>query len=185
MSTEINEDNVRIYGGEEDRVSVAPVGTTIVETLADLGIDYKGLGLLGEDGLEEEVETEGVEVRVHQGFRIVRNKNTGVKHTIKVIASETNAVTFGLRHPGSERTTVGGVTVIKGIEKMKRDERQLVVDTFDEGVHHRRFYSRAEVTERATLSRKANEATLYEFTFTSYGEIIDVTNDPAMAEDAA
>lgn len=184
MTTEINEDNVRIYGGDDDRVSVAPVGTTIVETLADLGIEYKGLGLLGEDGLEEEVETENVEVRVHQGFRIVRNKNTGVKHTVKVIASETNSVTFELRHPSATKVTTGGVTVIKGIEKMKRDERQLVVDTFDEGIHSRRFYARAEVTERATLSKKANEATLYEFTFTSYGEIIDVTNDAALAVEA-
>lgn len=174
-----NEANIRFYGSEEDGVYVAPVGTTYELNLDALGPEYKGLGLLGEDGIEEEIETELAEHRVHQGFKIARSKVTGAKHTFKVIGSENNPVVKALRHPGMSTETVGGVNVTRGLEKIVRDERQVVIDTYDGDIKSRRIHTRAEVTERATLSRKANEATLYEFTFTSYGEIIDIDNDPA------
>lgn len=177
----MNEGNIRIFGGLTDQVFTAPVGTVYPETLADLGPEYKGLGLLDSKGLEEEADNEYVEVKVHQGYRVARGKITGAKHKFKVICSETNAETFKLRFPASTKATAGGVTVIRDIEKLVRDERQVVIDTFDEDLHTRKIYTRAEVTKRATLSKKANEATLFEFEFTSYGEIIEITNDPALA----
>lgn len=178
-----NEDNIRVYGGELDSVSIAPVGTEIVETLAPLGAEYKGLGLLDADGgIEEEIESENLEVRVLQGFRIARSKTTSVKHTLKAVASETNAVTVGLRHPAAvSETNAEGITVTRGIEKTARKEYQLVVDSYDGDVHKRRYYTRVVVSENGTLIKKADEQSLYEFTFTSLGAIIDITNDPAVA----
>jgi hypothetical protein len=159
----------------------APVGTTSPDGLGDLDPAFDDAGFLSEDGVEMEASSETVEVRVHQGYRIARTKITGTKHTFKFVCSETNAVSLGLMNPASTFTTSGDVTTISDQEKTKRDERVFVIDEFDDDIHKRVVYTRAEITERGVIAHKANEATVYEFTGTSYGPIYTLTNDPALA----
>ncbi|WP_130178096.1 hypothetical protein [Cryobacterium sp. SO1] len=180
-----NDSNIRIYGDEEATVWVAPKGTELPDDLAALAAPYADAGLLGEDGIEFEGEPETVEVRVHNGFRIARTKITGGKQTVKIVCSETNAITNGLMYPAAVVTTTAGVTRIDNKEKFVSDERVFVIEDYDVDIHTRTVITRGEVTERGTVVQKADKETIFEFTITSYGAIYTLTNDAALAVAAA
>lgn len=179
-----NESNVRIYGGDDSTVWAAPKGTTLPDDLTDLVAPFEDAGFLSPDGTEQTTENEVVEVKAHQGGRIVRTKVTGRKDTFKFTCTETNAVTIGLLSPAATITTTAGVTKIADQEKDARDERVFIIDEYDEEIQKRVVYSRAEVTSRGAIAHKSGEPTLYEFTVTSYGAIYTLTNDPALAVEA-
>jgi len=180
-----SEANIRIWGGDDDSVSVAPLGTTLPVGLTPLAAPFKDVGFLDESGIEDSITEESVEVRVHQGYRIARTKTTGRKLSKKIICTEENAVVLGLRDPGATVTTAAGVTTRKGIHKSKSDPRVWVFDTYDEStsdeIQRREVWSRGEVTERGAVSRTANGASLYEFTVTCTGTADEITNAPGVA----
>jgi hypothetical protein len=181
MAQDKNDQNIRFYGGDDSAVYYGPLGSTFPTLLEEPGVAFEDVGLLGEDGITLTQKSETKQVKVHQGGRVARTKILGVEHTFKFVCSETTAKTYGLLYPAAKFTTTGGVTRITDVEKIKRDERCFIVDEFDEDIHKRILYTRAEITERADISHKAGEETLYEFTVTNYGEIVIETNDPAVA----
>lgn len=177
-------ENSRIWGGDLAAVSWAPVGTTYPTDLSPLEAPYKPFGLQDADeGTEETQESEVVEVRAHQGYKIVKSKTVGVKNGFTVTFLEQNGETFGLRYNAAtaEAGATEGVTIIRNIEKVENDERQIIIDDFDGTIHSRRIHTRAVVTTKEPLTKKANEATVWKFEFVSMGEIIEITNDPALA----
>lgn len=180
MARNKNDDNIRIYGGEFSSVYSANLGTAFPAGLAEPGAAFDDLGLLGEDGVTMMQKSDTKEVKVHQGGRVARTKILGTVHTFKFICTETTAKTLGLLYSAAKFATAAGVTTITDVEKSKRDERVFIIDEFDEDVHKRVEYTRAEVTEKADISHKAGDETLYEFTVTSYGAIAIKTNDPGV-----
>lgn len=181
MAQDKHDENIRFYGGDDSSVYYAPKGTTLPAPLAEPGLEYEDAGLLHEDGVDLDQKTDSAEVKVHQGARVARKKLLGTVHTFKFICSETTAKTLGLLHPAAEFTTTAGITRGVNLHKTKRDEKVFIIDEFDETIHKRLIYTRAEITDRGTVKHKAAEGTSYEFTVESYGEIIIETNDPAVA----
>ncbi|MFJ2470525.1 hypothetical protein [Glutamicibacter sp. NPDC087583] len=181
-----NEANIRYYGGDDDAVYVAPLGTPLPVGLEELPAAYVSPGFLDESGLEDTVTETVNETKVHQGGRTAKTKINREKLEKKFVCTEENAVVAGLMHPGSTASTsVEGVTTRKNIQKTKSDPHVWVFDNYDESVadliHRREIWSRGEVTARGAVGRTASGATLHEFTVTCTGTADTVTNDPAAA----
>lgn len=173
--------NIRIYGDQDSAVYVAPKGTTLPIDLAAPSATFADLGWLSEDGVDVTRESSSTDFTAWQGGTIVRSKVSGVKDTVKVVCLEETAVALGLLYPGSTSATATGTTTISIPGGSKSNEKALVVDFKDDTVTKRYTIARAEVTGTGTISHKNSDMTMYEFTFTIYGDFKIITNNPAAA----
>lgn len=173
--------NIRIYGDQSSAVYVAPKGTTMPTALAAPAVTFADLGWLSEDGTEIGREVSSTDFTAWQGGTIVRSKITGTKNTIKVTCLEETAVQLGLYYPGSTSATVTGTTTITVPGGSKSNEKALVVDFLDDTITKRYSIPRAEVTSVGAVGHKNSDMTMYEFTFTIYGDFTIITNNPAAA----
>ena len=173
--------NIRIYGDQDSAVYVGDKGTTLPVDLAAPGAGLGDLGWLSEDGTDISREVSSTDFTAWQGGTIVRSKITGTKNTLKVTALEETAISLGLYYPGMTATTTGGVTRMSVPGGSKSNEKALVVDFIDDTVTKRYSIPRAEVTGLGTVSHKNSDMTMYEFTFTIYGDFEIITNNPAAA----
>jgi hypothetical protein len=173
--------NIRIYGDQDSAVYVGDKGTTMPITLAAPDAALKDLGWISEDGADINREVSSKDFTAWQGSSIVRSKITGTKNTVKVTALEETAVSLGLYYPGMTATTTTGVTRIAVPGGSQSNEKALVIDYIDDTVTKRYAIPRAEVTSVGTISHKNTDMTMYEFTFTIYGDFEIITNNPALA----
>lgn len=173
--------NIRIYGDQDSAVYVADKGTTGPVDLAAVSAAHKDLGWISEDGTEVGRETSSTDFTAWQGGTIVRSKVTGTKNTLKVTALEETAVSLGLYYPGMTAVTTTGVTRIAVPGGSKSNEKALVVDFIDDDITKRYVIPRAEVTAVGAVGHKNSDMTMYEFTFTIYGDFEIITNNPALA----
>lgn len=172
--------NIRIYGDDTSAVYVAPKGTTMPVDLAAPAAAFVELGWLSEDGAEIGRDVSTTDFTAWQGGVIVRSKITGVKNTIKVTCLEETAVALDLYYPGRTTATVTGTTTITVPGGSKANEKALIIDYKDDTVTKRFTCARAEVTSVGTVGHKNSDMTMYEFTFTIYGEFKIITNNPAL-----
>jgi hypothetical protein len=173
--------NIRIYGDQDSAVYIADKGTTGPTTLAAPAVDYADLGWISEDGTEVGREISSTDFTAWQGGTIVRSKVSGTKNTIKVTALEETAISLGLYYPGMTATTTTGVTRMTIPGGSKSNEKALVVDFLDDDVTKRYAIPRAEVTSVGAVGHKNTDMTMYEFTFTIYGDFEIISNNPAVA----
>ena len=173
--------NIRIYGDQDSAVYVGPKGTTLPTGLAAPAAAFQDLGWLSEDGTDITREVSTTDFTAWQGGTIVRSKVSGVKDTVKVVCLEETAIALGLLYPGSTSVTTTGVTTISVPGGSAANEKALVVDFIDDTVTKRYSIPRAEVTGTGTVSHKNSDMTMYEFTFTIYGDFEIITNNPALA----
>ena len=173
--------NIRIYGDQDSAVYVAPKGTTGPVDLAAPAAAFADLGWLSEDGTDITRESSSTDFTAWQGGTIVRTKVSGVKDTLKVVCLEETALALGLYYPGMTSETVTGTTTITVPGGAKSNEKALVVDFLDDTITKRYSIPRAEVTSVGTISHKNSDMTMYEFTFTVYGDFKIITNNPALA----
>lgn len=173
--------NIRIYGDQDSAVYVGPKGTTLPVDLAAPAAALLDLGWLSEDGVDVTRESSSTDFTAWQGGTIVRSKVSGVKDTIKVVCLEETAIALGLLYPGSTSTTTTGVTRISVPGGSASNEKALVVDFIDDTITKRYAIPRAEVTGTGTVSHKNSDMTMYEFTFTIYGDFEIISNNPALA----
>lgn len=173
--------NIRIYGDQDSAVYVADKGTTGPVDLAPVSAAHKDFGWVSEDGTDITRESSSTDFTAWQGGAIVRSKVSGVKDTLKVTALEETALTLGLYYPGMTAVTTTGVTRITVPGGAKSNEKALVVDFIDDDITKRYVIPRAEVTAVGTISHKNTDMTMYEFTFTIYGDFEIITNNPALA----
>lgn len=173
--------NIRIYGDQDSAVYVAPKGTTLPVGLAAPAAAFQDLGWLSEDGVDVTRESSSTDFTAWQGGTIVRSKVSGVKDTVKVVCLEETAIALGLLYPGSTSATATGVTTISVPGGAASNEKALLVDFIDDDVTKRYSIPRAEVTGTGTVGHKNSDMTMYEFTFTIYGDFEIITNNPAVA----
>jgi hypothetical protein len=173
--------NIRIYGDQDSVVYLAPKGTTLPVDLAAPAAAFQDLGWLSEDGVDITRESSSTDFTAWQGGTIVRSKVSGVKDTIKVVCLEETAIALGLLYPGSTSTTTAGLTKISVPGGANSNEKAMVVDFIDDDVTKRYAIARAEVTGTGTISHKNTDMTMYEFTFTIYGNFEIISNNPALA----
>lgn len=145
-----DQDNVRIYGGDDDGVWFAPPGTTLPTDLGPLDPDFEEIGLWSEDGMSAERQADVQEFRAHQGGGLVRKKVTTSGKTWTVSAIEDNEAVEDLGGDVLTRTTAGGVTTTTYSDAQRVEQRAMVIDLFDNNIQTRHVVSSVDVTASGT-----------------------------------
>ena len=175
--------NARIFGSDDDKVLVGPLGTTLPTTLTTLDPGMLDVGWLHSDGLPF-TPTDSIEkIRGHQGGKVVRTTITESDLTFQFIALETNEVTFPMQHNVQSSSVATGVATLGMSSGRQVLARAWVLDLFDKddtSIHYRYICPRGEVGERQEFGHVNSDITAYTFPV----EVIDsytlITNDPAI-----
>lgn len=187
-----NVENVRIFGSDDDAVSLAPYATALPTTAAEAGTAPTGFvdaGWIHTDGITIGGDTTVERFRGHQGGRVIRVKVTESNTTVQWQCLETTALTLGLQLNIKAKATALGLTTATVSSGRKADRRALVVDTFDADVLvagdplFYRYAAKVEVAEREQFVLSSADMTGYTFTAEVIGDFTIITNDPAF-EDA-
>lgn len=151
-------------------VYVAASGTTGPANVSSAwGGSWTAIGLLdGEAGFAMNSEEESNEIYAWGGLLVKKTKSKH-KRTIKFVALEDNAATYGLVNPGSTRTTAGGLTT-STVKVPSLTEFAIGFETKDGTKVKRRSVKRAVVEEIGEVLESESGLTVYEITVTIYPE---------------
>lgn len=187
-----NRDNIRIYGDDDSGVWLAAKGATAPteEALIDRTdpAGFTEAGWLSEDGIDLDRDSDSNDFNAYQGGAIVRSKRSSTKDSFKFVCLEETAVSLGLYYAGQtpEDVTPGTVTDRKlskytVTNQTASDERAWVV-RFTDGINAKYLVVPVgEVSDRATISHKNTDLTMYEFTVTIFGDYDLYTVAPVAA----
>lgn len=178
--------NARIFGSDDDKVSIAPLGTELPGDLEELDPLFEDVGWLHSDGITVGGDTNVEKFRGHQGGRVVRTKVTESDTSFSFQCLESTALTLGLQLNVLEKTAVGaGATRAKVSSGRKVEARAFVIDVYDEDddtIHYRYEIERGEIGERAEFTLSNSDITGYTFTVEVIGDYYVTTNDPSFAD---
>lgn len=186
-----NAENVRIYGSDDDAVSIAPSGTAQPTTAAVPGETPAGFvdaGWIHTDGITFGGDTNVERFRGHQGGRVIRVKITESNTTIAWQCLETTALTLGLQLNIRSKNSAAGLTTASVSSGRKVERRALVVDTFDADVLvgddplFYRYTAEVQVAEREEFVIASTDMTGFTFTAEVMGDFNIITNDPAFID---
>lgn len=176
--------NARIFGSDDDKVLIAPLGTTAPLDLAAPGVEFDDAGWLHTDGIPFTPADSVEKLRGHQGGRVVRTTITESDLTFQFQCLETKALTLGLQHNITSAVTTTGTTVMEASPGRQIEARAFVLDLYDKDntdIHYRYVIPRGEIGERAEFSHSNADITGYTFTVEIIGSYTLITNDPAAA----
>ena len=123
--------NIEIYGGDDDVVMVAPIGTTAPVGIAEPTAAFQNVGWLSEDGISWDDATDKVTITAHQGGVEVIEVTTKATRTFKFQCLEETALVLGLRYPGFTPVQVGAEPVYGGeVPTPVTDRRVWIIDTY-------------------------------------------------------
>ncbi|MFF2621246.1 phage tail tube protein [Oerskovia jenensis] len=179
-----NVENIRIFGGEDDRISCAAIGSTLPTTLADPAAPFADLGWLGEDGITITPNASITKFKGHQGARIVRTKVTESGTSFKFQCLETTALTLGLQLNIKTSETTAGLTTMKLGSGYNVLPRAFVVDGYDADDADKQLrlaIPRGEIGERSEFKLANSDLTVFEYTVEIIGDFFLLSNDPALA----
>lgn len=145
-----DQDNIHVYGSDDDTVWLAPLGTTLPTDLGELAPAFIDVGYISEDGLALERQADVQEFRAHQGAKVVRKKVTASGKKINFAALEDNEITDQLGGDLVSTVTADGVTTQVISDSSKVTVWAAVIDLFDNEVHVRRVIPRYEVVVTGT-----------------------------------
>lgn len=165
-------------------VFIAPVSTAGPNDLvAAWPTGWNPVGLLdGEEGFTEKREDETSEHYAWGGLLFRRSKSKH-KRTIRFVALEDNAVTFGLLNPGSTRTSLNGIRRATVKVPTAGDRFAIGFETRDGARKRRRIVAVAEVQEVAEIKDNEKDPTVYDITVILFPDAdgvlyTDIENDP-------
>lgn len=145
----IDANNARIWGGDNDSIWLAPIGTTLPTDLTTaLDAAFEDVGWIHEDGITETANGSKEVIRGHQGAGVVRTRMSETGTSIAFTALEDKAQTNSLRyHEKSSEVTAGVRKVTRG-PGQRVSARAAVIDLYDidnETVRKRLVIPRLEV----------------------------------------
>jgi len=132
--------NARIFGSDDDKVQLAPLGSTLPTTLAAAVAPFEDVGWLHTDGIPFTPADSVEKLRGHQGGRVVRTTITESDLTFQFQCLETTALTLGLQHNITSAATLTGVTTMNASPGRQIEARAFVLDLFDKDntdIHYR------------------------------------------------
>lgn len=176
--------NARIFGSDDDKVSIGPLGTTLPTDLGALDPALADVGWLHTDGIPFTPADSVEKFRGHQGARVVRTTITESDLTFQFQCLETTALTLGLQHNITGATTLTGTTTMNASPGRQIEARAFVLDLFDKddpSIHYRYVIPRGEIGERSEFAHSNSEITGYTFNVEIIGSYTIITNDPAAA----
>lgn len=180
--------NLRSFGDMDSDVYIAPLGSTKPTGRDDLGTAPwdEVLGWLGEDGGEEGFSVDVTKFKLFQGGKTGRTKANGTEKTMQVTAAETNPLVFELFYGTTTPATVaGGVAEIEIPDGAGTVARAAAFLYTDGDLWYIRYNSRAEITDRGSVTYSNSELSARQMTFELVGKDYWLTNDPAFTGAAA
>lgn len=172
------DENVRIYGGLNDTVWLAPLGTTLPTGLATPGSGFEDVGYLGEAGIDKARDESVTKFRAHQGGKVVRNKVTESGESIVFRTIEENGVTTALGETIVSEAVTAGVRTRTMSTASEVKVRAGVLDLYDGDKHTRRVYPRLEITGGGNVTWSKDNLTEREFTAEIIGDYFEIEADP-------
>lgn len=133
--TDVNPDNALVYGGDEDAVWLAPLGTTLpISYDAPLDPAFRHVGWLDpSSGIAESQTGSVTKLRGHQGGRVIRTIATEAGLEYAFTAFETKDLTLGIRYDEDDVTDLDGVRESSFGAGMKVTRWAAVIDLRDRG----------------------------------------------------
>lgn len=125
------------------------------------------VGHISEDGIVEGYEDDSEEIKDMSGTT-VRAIITGTKATLKFSAMESNLEVYKLFYKTDDIDEDKDGTIHAAIKTPEPKQMSFGVDVLDGKKLTRLYLPFAEVTERAEVTHKSGEPTLYEFTITAF-----------------
>ena len=179
-----NKSNVRIYGDAGTEVFLAPTGSTLPTAVStDPTTPFVGLGWLTEDGIDLDINVDIYKAK-GLGGATLRTKVTGTERTIKFQCSEDTPGVRDLYYGITAADTVTGTAPNKVAktqilpERLPTIARAAVFKNVDDTIIEFLCCTKIEITDRGTLSYKADKEKIYEFTAELVGDVYILTNDP-------
>lgn len=176
-----DQDLIHIYGGEEDTLWLAPLGTTLpVDLTTPLPAAWEDTGYNDEAGFDLNREDDVESFRVHQGGKIVRKKVTSSSTSLVFRTVEDNALT--VRLADNVKSTTEGTGIVTRINGSAREVQAFafVLDVFDGAYHKRTMGTRLEVAGGGTETFSNSALTVREFTGEIIGDYITIETAPAV-----
>ncbi|MBB4931844.1 hypothetical protein F4561_002664 [Lipingzhangella halophila] len=165
---------VAVDGG---KCYIADVGSTVPSGLEAFGGEWRDLGLISDEGVNEAYEEERSERRPWGYKSAVRTDVTAATKTFSMTAWETNVWTRALYDNvlfEDIEELADGVIHFPVKRPTGKREFMLAIDSFDGTNHIRTIVPKAEITERGEQVNSAEEVIGYNFTWTAY-ELSDQT----------
>lgn len=182
----VNADLARIYGSDDDSISLAPLGATLPTTI-DEALDpaFVDMGWLHSDGITETLTGSRTKIRGHQGNAVVRSRMTESGTEIAFVALETAAQTLGLRYfEKSVDTTTPGVRKATRSPGQRTVFRAAVIDLYDsdDTTQHERFViPRFEVVSNGDRTYSYSDISGFSFLGEIIGDYFHYSNDEEAA----
>lgn len=139
-----DQDNIHVFGGEDDTVWLGELGSTLPTGLA-APTAQEDAGFLSEDGMTLSRDADVQEFRVHQAGKVVRKKVTSSSKKISFTAVEDNPVVRAIVDKIKSSTTAAGVTTEVISDATEVWVGNAVVDLYDDGHMERYVIPRFEV----------------------------------------
>lgn len=128
----VEAENARIFGSDLDSIYLAPLGTPLPATIAEVpSAAFEDVGWLHADGITEAATGSKSVIRGHQGSRVVRTLMSETGTTIAFTALESKAQTKSLRYDEKAVTVTSGVRQVTRGAGQKVAARAAVIDVFD------------------------------------------------------
>lgn len=172
------DENVRIYGGVDDTLWLAALGSTLPTTLDIPAAPFEDVGYFGESGIDKAREQSVTKFRAHQGGKVVRNKVTESGESIVFRTIEENGVTTALGETITAETTATGLRTRTMSTASEVKVRAGVLDLFDGGKQIRRVYPRLEITGGGNVTWSKDAMVEREFTAEIIGDYFEIEVDP-------
>lgn len=173
-----DQDQIHVFGGDDDTVWLAPLGSTLPTTLAAPDAAFEDVGYLGEDGMGLTRERDVAEFRVHQGGKIVKKKITSSKKDIVFRAVEDNPVVRALIDTIVSSSEALGVTTEVISDGSEIWVGAAVIDLYDTGYMERYVISRFEVVASGEESWSNSSMRERECTGTIIGDYVKMSGEP-------
>lgn len=180
--------NLRSFGDMDSDVFVSPLGTAEpADPTYAFPAPWGALGCITEDGASEGNSVDTTKFKIWQGGKTAKTKTNGTEKTMQVSAAETNPLVFELFYdaPAAVVTAANATTGAAASAKITLPEgsstvARTVAFKYTEGdIIWIRYNTRAEITDRGSVSYNNTSIASREMTFDLLGTDIWITNDPA------
>lgn len=145
----VNANNARIWGGDNDSIWLAPVGTALPTDMTTApGAAFEDVGWIHEDGIVETASGSKEVIRGHQGAGVVRTRMSETGTAIAFTALEDKAQTNSLRYHEKASEVTAGVRKVTRGPGQRVSPRAAVIDFYDidnETIQKRMVIPRLEV----------------------------------------
>ena len=177
----VNSDLARIFGSDNDSISLAPKGTDLPDGLGALDAAFDDIGWINTDtGVTETLLGSQKFIRGHQGNGIVRSVISEPGTQFQFVALESKQMTNELRYDVKSSTVTAGVRKTVRGPGQKVKVRSAVIDLFDiddDLIQVRFCIARLEIVPNGDRVFINSDIAAYPFLGTVVGDIVVYETD--------